>query len=551
MAAPNLPGHPAKKAPALTHPLGFTCLLAVMWLLPGLLGHDPWKPDEAQNFGVVYEMLQSGDWVVPTLAGEPYVRNPPLVHVTAGFLARLLGPVMPLHEGARLASGLYVALALLLVAAVARELIGDGNGWLAALALIGSIGLLLPSHLLVPDVAQLAGVALALYGFALALRRPVWGGLALGTGAGMAFLSKGLFGPVCLIFVAALLPALSARWRTRAYLMSAAIAVIVALPWLVIWPTLLLRRAPEVFQDWLWVNNLGRMFGGADSFWPPEAPGYYLTILPWFAFPSLPLAAWAVWAHRGHLAEPHLLLPLLSAAVFLAVLSVGAPREVLALPLLAPLAVLAALGVLRLGRSGSHAFWWFSILFGSFLVLMAWFEWTALEVGFPDKRHQHWLKLQPGYEPHVDLFVVVLAVALTLFWIWLVRHLRRSPERPLIAWAGAIAVVWALAFTMFGEYADAGKSYRQMVQTIARTLPEGHECVSSYNLADPQRAMLHYFAGIRTYREEIPARARRCDVMLVQGSRAGIYVPGREWEQIWEGARRGDRRELYRLYRRV
>jgi len=110
--------------------------------------------------------------------------------------------------------------------------------------------------------------------------------------------------------------------------------------------------------------------------------------------------------------------------------------------------------------------------------------------------------------------------------------------------------VWALGFTMFAEYADAGKSYRHMVLSIARELPAGHDCVSSYNLGEPQRAMLHYFAGIRTYRESVPGRERDCELLLVQGARANMYVPGPEWVQIWEGARRGDRRELYRLYRR-
>ena len=44
-------------------------LLCAAWILPGLIGHDPWKPDEAYSFGVVYEILRGGSWVVPTLAG--------------------------------------------------------------------------------------------------------------------------------------------------------------------------------------------------------------------------------------------------------------------------------------------------------------------------------------------------------------------------------------------------------------------------------------------------------------------------------------------------
>ena len=30
-------------------------LLCLAWLLPGLIAHDPWKPDEAYTFGVVYD----------------------------------------------------------------------------------------------------------------------------------------------------------------------------------------------------------------------------------------------------------------------------------------------------------------------------------------------------------------------------------------------------------------------------------------------------------------------------------------------------------------
>ena len=48
-------------------------LLLAAWLFPGLFGHGPWKPDEAYTFGLVYHILESGDWLVPTLAGQPFV----------------------------------------------------------------------------------------------------------------------------------------------------------------------------------------------------------------------------------------------------------------------------------------------------------------------------------------------------------------------------------------------------------------------------------------------------------------------------------------------
>src|SRR5690349_21330703 len=44
-------------------------LICVMYLLSGLVGHDPWRPDEIYAFGIVHDFLTtSGNWIVPTVA---------------------------------------------------------------------------------------------------------------------------------------------------------------------------------------------------------------------------------------------------------------------------------------------------------------------------------------------------------------------------------------------------------------------------------------------------------------------------------------------------
>jgi hypothetical protein len=201
---------------------------------------------------------------------------------------------------------------------------------------------------------------------------------------------------------------------------------------------------------------------------------------------------------------------------------------------------------LALRRGAAHASWWFSILFGSFLVLMGWFEWSALELGFPGQRHRHWLRLQPAYVPGFDALVFTLGLALSAFWVWTLLRLRRSPERPLMAWAAGVTVVWALGLTLFTEYLDTNKSYRSTVARIAAALPERYDCIAGHNVGDAQRASLHYFGGIVTR----TGGAQTCELLLVQGRRASIYDPGAGWTLSWEGARPGDRRELFRLYRR-
>ena len=127
-------------------------LLCVTWLATGLIGHDPWKPDEAYTFGIIYSILQSGDWLVPTLAGETFLDKPPLFYMTAAVFAKLFSPLLPLHDGARLASGFYVALTLLFTGLAGRELFGKDRGWAAVIILIGCLGLLVNAHLMSTDL---------------------------------------------------------------------------------------------------------------------------------------------------------------------------------------------------------------------------------------------------------------------------------------------------------------------------------------------------------------------------------------------------------------
>ena len=92
------PTDPYPITPAKAVLLGLLCLI---WLGTGLVGHDPWKPDEAYSFGLIYSMLQNGDWLTPTLAGEPFMGKPPLFYWTAALFAKLFSPLLPLHDGAQ------------------------------------------------------------------------------------------------------------------------------------------------------------------------------------------------------------------------------------------------------------------------------------------------------------------------------------------------------------------------------------------------------------------------------------------------------------------
>jgi 4-amino-4-deoxy-L-arabinose transferase-like glycosyltransferase len=551
MAHPSITGRHVGADFVARHPVAFTCLLCLAWMIPGLIGHDPWKPDEAYSFGLVYHILKSGDWVVPTLAGEPFMEKPPLFYITAALFARAFGWILPLHDAARLAAGFYMALTFGAIGLTARELHGRGHGWVGVLLLLGSVGLVERAHQLLTDISQLTGFAFALYGLALSLRRPVGGGVSLGVGVGLAFMSKGLLGPGCMGLLCLALPLAFASWRTKRYLVTLACAALAAAPFLLIWPALLYQRSPELFNEWFYTNNFGR-FLGRNQLGPKSVPGQYLGILIWYALPTWPLAAWAAWHKRRELrANPALHLPLAMFLVIFIVLSVSRDaRDLYAMPMLAPLAVLAVPGLLTLRRGASNALLWFSVLFFAFFLLVGWFYWVALDLELPARLNRHLLRMQPGYTSHLSWVELIFGVLYTAGWIWILRTTRRSPERPLVFWASGITMVWGLLLILFVDYADVGKSYRTMVYSLQAALPKRYDCISSYNLGEPQRALLQYFGGIETYRETEPSRKRECHVLLVQGFWNYILVPSPHWHKIWEGARPGDNKELFQLYQR-
>jgi 4-amino-4-deoxy-L-arabinose transferase-like glycosyltransferase len=526
-------------------------LLCAAWILPGLIGHDPWKPDEAYTFGVIYDILRGGSWVVPTLAGEPFLDKPPLYYLTAAATAKLFSFALPLHDAARLATGFWMAATFAFIALAGRELYGIRYGAVSALLLLGCFGFVTRAHLILADMALLTGFAMAYYGFAAALRRPLMGGFWIGTGIGVGFLANGPLAPAVLAAIAILLPVLGRDWRSRSYAAALATAAAAAAPWLVIWPLQLYQHSPELFRDWWWDENLSFYFGPD----PESRAGtlYYLKILPWYAFPVWLLAAWTLWRARlTGLAKPAIVLPLTGFAVTLIVLSASSEaRELYALPLLLPLSLLAVPAPETLRRGAVNAWYWFSAMTFTFFVVVFWFYWSGLELAVPLRLHEHLNRIRPGYAFGFHWLPFLLGVAYTLAWLAVLASFRRSPMRPVITWGAGITVMWALLAILFVGWADNAKSYRKMIVSMERALPKQYDCVSSRDLGEPQRAMLHYFAGIITHREEVPSRKRSCELLLVQGVPQKSVIPGAGWKKIWEGARPGDKDERYRLYLRT
>ena len=242
-------------------------------------------------------------------------------------------------------------------------------------------------------------------------------------------MSKGLLAPGIFGIVVVLLPLLPA-WRTRHHVYALMIAALACAPWLLAWPAALHARSPALFNEWLMVNNFGR-FLGSNDLGPAADSAHYLRILPWYALPALPLAMWALWRARSKsLTAPPYAMPLLGFVVIFVLLSVSADaRELYALPMLIPLALLATPSIDTLRRGAAYLIYWFSIMGGGFFMIVAWFYWIALELAVPAKLHLHLHTLQPGYAPGFKWLAFALAMFYSLGWVFVLLKLRKSQDR--------------------------------------------------------------------------------------------------------------------------
>jgi len=521
-------------------------LLGIAYAVPGLIGHDPWKPNEAYSFGLIYNIWGGGDWVVPMLAGEPFMEKPPLFYISAATVAKLFSSWLPLHDAARLTSGIYMAATLVFVGLSARATWGAGRGIVAVTAFLGCFGLLIDSHQMYTDVSLLTGFALSFYGLALSRAQPAWAGFALGTGVGIGFMSKGLIAPGIMGCVAVSLPALFGSWRTRDYARCLAIALAAAMPWLIIWPYALYQRSPELFMQWFWINNIGRYVGfahlGAES-----EPWFYTRTLPWFAWPALPLALWSAWRLGPEgLKRPELQLPAVTAVVMSAVLGASASAGTqYVLPVLVPLSVLAAgaANLLPL-RAAAGIDWACRVVFGVLAVAL-WWGWIEMMFGGHPPEWP-WLAryLPMDFKPTFQGFAFAVAAVLTFAWVLLLPRLKELEIRPLLSWTTGLTLVWGLCSMLWLPWLDNAKSYREVFTSMRRALPADLACLASQNLGEHERAMLQYVTGIVSVRREVSDT--RCGFILLQGGARDRRDPLQGgWQLVWTGNRPGDNRERF------
>jgi hypothetical protein len=239
------------------------------------------------------------------------------------------------------------------------------------------------------------------------------------------------------------------------------IALLAALPWLVVWPALLYLRDPSLFQSWFWDDTVNRYLPiavDAEQLAPPTTADFWLRTWPWFTFPAALLALLTplvrvrdTWSSGG------VRVALVASLVGWGVLLVAPyARELYGLPLLAPLAVIAAGGVSRLPRLIVTPAYLLTVLVFGALATLLWALWIYhMYTGQPLQHGvlAEYLPMEFDFVWHPVAFIT--AAFFTLFWIWIAMRFRAPRPASLLAWPAGVIMLWGLVALLHLPWFDA------------------------------------------------------------------------------------------------
>ena len=320
--------------------------LALLWLGFSLGARSLTLPDEGRYVGVAWEMLRSGNWLIPTENGLPFFHKPPLFYwLTAGSMS-VFGTGA---AAARLAPLLGACLGALGLYLVARRWAGERAARWTLLVLLTQPFFFGAAQFANLDMLVAACIALAILLAAhasLLLRNGLPHRSALlGAWAAAAFgvLAKGLIGLVLPGLVVVLWLALSGQGRTILRLCwpaGPALFALIAAPWFIA----VQARYPDFGHFFFVYQHFERFarsgFNNVQPWW------FFAAVLPALTLP------WSLWllrstfgARPGEPAEATLWRRLMWVwlAAVLVFFSIPQSKPVgYAMPMLFPLAALCA-----------------------------------------------------------------------------------------------------------------------------------------------------------------------------------------------------------------
>ncbi len=529
------------KAVALFALIGF-------WLLSGVVGREPWKP-EPVYIGILQNLLEqiaSGgrDWWTPTVAGVAQDNEIILIHWLNAPLVLLAKTLMPLHEAARVTSVVWAAFGIASIALAARRWSGGHISYLAAIISIGCIGLYELAHRYSPDIAVFASMGFALFGCAELATHPRRATALLTAAIVAAFAARSALGFVVVALPVGLLCFAPVFSMYRVALVRALVfATVICVFWIVAFSL----RDSAGFDGWI-DADFGLKLEDRERF----GPTFYLGTLLWFAWPAWPIAVWLItlrmrgfaggW-QRGELIAPVVFF----LSGFAAISILTEPRAIHTLYLLPPIIILASFGVDTLKRSWYALIDWFGILVLGLTAIVAVVVASAIYYGWPPMIAQWITGYVPGFTGTLPWLGYGVAMLAFVIWIALIQPAHQHARRALINWAGCVTFLWIVAQALLVAPHNHIIGYRGVFTELSKVWPKTG-CVSSIELSTSQAAMLSYYTGHTTDPAEAATDAQ-CGFVLLQRYRGQpIPLPDPEYTLRFRGNRPGDNAESFELY---
>jgi 4-amino-4-deoxy-L-arabinose transferase-like glycosyltransferase len=548
-------------------------LLCFLYAIPGLIGRDPWRADDAANFGVGLTMARGAfsDWLIPNLAGLPMFDRGPMsgwAYAIAIKVFSLLG--FSEHLAVRSIAILLIFVGLALVWYAAYELasrkgvqpsdpfgvaagtteLGRALADSSVLILMACFGLVARLHETSVDAIQFTWTCLIVYSLAISLERPHLGGFLFGLALAFTALTRGPFLAAAFVCAWLVVMVFSAPYRWVFKHMTFG-AFMVCTSIIGAWAYMAHQVDASYLATWFDSNK----FTGPNL----SAINYYSRTFAWFYWPAWPIATWAVWRWRTRLDEPIIALCLgMICTLGLSALIQPVGSESALLPLVPAFAVLAAMGLPTLKRGVTSLIDWFAVISFTVFGFAAWAYWLAFVTGTPFKMAQSVGRIAPGFKPDFIWIEIFLGGVATVAWFaliqWRITRHTSTLWRPVTLSCGGLILTWFLLMTLWLPFFNERNTFREVALSLNKKVLLNNRCVelapttSGSQIGTTERTSFFYYSNMRYGKV-----SETCELKLLKDVGPAVSIlnndePG--WRLIWQGGRRNMKEERFRLYQK-